>query len=214
MIGETFKLLNDKLAIDKEAGEIGDVLNNAIADGQITPDTKPLPLYVIINRTDPPEYEGRSTKSLSMLLRRKKPEDGSRDGATDSMIKVYLPAPEGYHYPDQIDEDNMPPEMYIEFIPSEGSRDLYARYIIQQDETDFPKFRYSIYTYEINPNTGEHEIYDAMHSEVIHEGVMDRIPADIERAGKLIRRLANFDAVPQRTTYVKIERENTIQLPE
>jgi len=189
MIDKTFTLLQSKLAEDADELEV------YWAAGH--PEGWTVGLYVAPDMVDAPMTDDAPQETLTMLLERKALADEPDDEASGDKIRVYVPVPRDYSYPDALEEDDQPTEIYIEFIPKEDKHDINVRYIIQRDETD-PKQRYNIYQYESEADGGEQVIHDAMSDQVLRESFINRIPGDIELASQLIRRLANFDIIVQK----------------
>lgn len=188
IIDSTYDLLQSKVRIDAEEIEMyGDIG---------APRGVEVPIYVCPDSVHAPMIDDEPVETLTILFERAQPDEGS-DNASGDQIRLYFPVPKNYTYPAALPDDYKPVEVYVEFIPNAAKHEERVFFIIQPNPLDVPRNRYALYAYDSAAVAGEEKIYDALSDEKLHDGLLNRIPEDIELASSLIRRLGNFDIVHQ-----------------
>lgn len=190
VLDASFSVLQNKLEADAEEIELYE-LSQFPAD-------RTAELFVSPDRTLAPMYEDQPQETLTIMLERLAGLfDDSDHPDLGDRVRLLFPVPRDYHYPDLLDDEDKPTEMYIEVMPNSLKGISHARYIIERDITD-PKGRYNLYEYHSAADGGEQEIHNAVSSQVIQETFAEPIPMSVERASRLLRSIGNFSVVIQK----------------
>lgn len=190
MIQASYSQLVSKLRSDAEQLELYELSN--------FPEEKSVQIYIAPNMVYAPFIDDKPQETLTMLL-----EHGPYFGDVfgehlGDKLRIFIPVTDDYVYPDELEEGDLPTEMYLEFIPSEDTNEPHARYVIQPDASD-PNGRLGIYLYESEADGGEQVIHDGFSDRFMQESLKNRIPEGVEVVSRLIRRLGNFDVVYQQS---------------
>lgn len=190
MIHSSFNQLRDRLAQDAAELEMYAVSGS--------PQGKSVDIYVSPDRLHAPAPDGDAPETLTLLLEHGPLVDDDEFEHFGDRLRIYLPVASDYVYPEPLEGADAPEEMYVEFMPGSASTEPHARYVILHDMND-PQFRFNLYAYESATDGNEEIIHDDFSDKVMQDALFSRIPENVEVAGKLLRRLGNFDAVYQKS---------------